>query len=47
QRNTIVDTEEQRIASLQGALKCGTNCGSCLPEVRRLVRMAMPARQPA
>ncbi|MDB5895696.1 MAG: nitrate reductase, partial [Rhodoferax sp.] len=42
QRNTIVDTEEQRIASLQGALKCGTNCGSCLPEVRRLVRMAMP-----
>ncbi|MDB5850303.1 MAG: nitrate reductase, partial [Rhodoferax sp.] len=47
QQNTIVDTEDRRMASLQGALKCGTNCGSCLPEVRRMVRMAMPARQPA
>jgi assimilatory nitrate reductase catalytic subunit len=28
----------QRLASLQGQLACGTNCGSCLPEVQRLVR---------
>lgn len=41
--------EDQRLAQLQGALKCGTNCGSCLPEVKRLVRVAMPtsARNPA
>ena len=30
--------EEQRLAQLQGQLQCGTNCGSCLPEVRRLLR---------
>jgi assimilatory nitrate reductase catalytic subunit len=29
---------EERLASLQGALKCGTNCGSCLPELKRMVR---------
>ncbi len=27
-----------RIAALQAELKCGTQCGSCLPELRRLVR---------
>ena len=26
------------LASLQQALKCGTNCGSCMPQVQRLVR---------
>ena len=31
-------TTDERLASLQGALRCGTNCGSCLPELRRLVR---------
>ena len=25
------------LRSLQQSLKCGTNCGSCLPELRRLV----------
>ncbi|RYF81532.1 MAG: nitrate reductase [Comamonadaceae bacterium] len=30
--------EDERLAALQGALKCGTNCGSCVPELRRLVR---------
>jgi assimilatory nitrate reductase catalytic subunit len=28
----------QRLVALQGRLACGTNCGSCLPEVQRLVR---------
>jgi assimilatory nitrate reductase catalytic subunit len=37
--------EDQRLALLQGALKCGTNCGSCLPEVKRMVRMSIPASQ--
>ena len=35
--------EDQRLAQLQGALKCGTNCGSCLPEVKHMVRMSIPA----
>ncbi|QGW83360.1 nitrate reductase [Variovorax paradoxus] len=35
-------TPEERLASLQGSLKCGTNCGSCLPELKRMVR-ATPA----
>ena len=31
-------TDEARLASLQSALKCGTNCGSCVPELKRRVR---------
>jgi assimilatory nitrate reductase catalytic subunit len=27
----------QRLASLQASLKCGTNCGSCLPQVQRML----------
>jgi assimilatory nitrate reductase catalytic subunit len=27
-----------RLAGLQGALKCGTNCGSCIPQLQRMVR---------
>jgi assimilatory nitrate reductase catalytic subunit len=29
----------QRLASLQGTLKCGTQCGSCLPELRRMIQI--------
>ena len=36
-------SDEDRLASLQGALKCGTNCGSCVPELKRRVRSARPA----
>ena len=35
-------TEDERLATLQGSLACGTNCGSCLPELRRLVREQLP-----
>jgi assimilatory nitrate reductase catalytic subunit len=34
--------EAARLAALQSALRCGTNCGSCLPELKRLVRVAAP-----
>ena len=37
--------ETERLASLQGTLKCGTNCGSCLPELKKLVRLAVPMQQ--
>lgn len=30
---------EARLAQLQAELRCGTNCGSCLPELRRIVRL--------
>ncbi len=29
-------TPEQRVAQVQAALGCGTQCGSCVPELRRL-----------
>jgi assimilatory nitrate reductase catalytic subunit len=29
---------EAQLARLQGELKCGTNCGSCLPKLRSMVR---------
>ncbi|RYF33093.1 MAG: nitrate reductase, partial [Comamonadaceae bacterium] len=34
--------DRERLAELQGALKCGTNCGSCIPELQRMVRAAAP-----
>ena len=40
-------SEEARLASLQGALKCGTNCGSCVPELKRMIRSIAPLRQAA
>ena len=36
---------EERLASLQGALKCGTNCGSCVPELKRIIRSVIPLAQ--
>ncbi|TFZ03122.1 nitrate reductase [Ramlibacter henchirensis] len=38
--------EDARLAQLQGRLRCGTNCGSCVPELKRLVR-ATPAMKRA
>jgi assimilatory nitrate reductase catalytic subunit len=37
-------TDEQRLASLQQTLKCGTQCGSCVPELKRRVRSAPSAQ---
>ena len=36
-------SDEDRLALLQSTLKCGTNCGSCVPELKRRVRAARPA----
>ena len=30
----------ERMANLQSTLKCTTNCGSCVPELKRMVRSA-------
>mgnify|MGYP001792049857 FL=1 len=37
----------QRLASLQKALECGTNCGSCVPELQRMIRSSPAALQKA
>ncbi len=31
--------EEERLAQLQDALQCGTNCGSCVPQLKKIVRV--------
>ena len=36
-------SDDERLASLQAALRCGTNCGSCVPEVKRQVRASRGA----
>lgn len=40
-------SDAERLASLQGALRCGTNCGSCVPELQRMVRGTAPLPQAA
>ncbi len=40
QLSSSTGSEIERLAGLQGALKCGTNCGSCIPELKRMVRAA-------
>ncbi len=31
-------SSDERLAQLQAALQCGTNCGSCIPQLKKLVR---------
>jgi assimilatory nitrate reductase catalytic subunit len=47
QLRSCAGDEHERLVSLQSSLKCGTNCGSCVPELRRLVRSVVPLRQAA
>jgi assimilatory nitrate reductase catalytic subunit len=39
--------DSERLAALQQTLKCGSNCGSCVPELQRLVRRVIPLKQAA
>ncbi len=34
----------ERLSRLQGSLKCGTQCGSCLPKLRTLAQQSVPAK---
>jgi len=34
---------DAQLDQLQGQLKCGTNCGSCVPELKRIIRMHQQA----
>lgn len=46
-KNTIIDTiREKRLGSVEAVgelLKAGTNCGSCVPEIKALLRQAQSA----
>ncbi|HXE49905.1 MAG TPA: molybdopterin dinucleotide binding domain-containing protein, partial [Ramlibacter sp.] len=42
-----VGSQEERLASLQSSLECGTSCGSCVPELRRMVHSMTPLKQAA
>jgi assimilatory nitrate reductase catalytic subunit len=33
-------TDDALLAKLQGELKCGTNCGSCVPELKKIIRIS-------
>jgi assimilatory nitrate reductase catalytic subunit len=39
--------DAHRLAQLQDALQCGTRCGSCVPELRRMVRASPATPVPA
>jgi len=39
--------DSERLTQLQQALRCGTNCGSCVPELQRMVRASTPLQQAA
>jgi len=39
--------EHRRLAQLQARLRCGTNCGSCVPELKRLARETPPLQRAA
>ena len=41
-----LDEYRARVAGLQSTLKCGSNCGSCIPSLRKLAQ-AVPVSQPA
>jgi assimilatory nitrate reductase catalytic subunit len=46
QLNSCHGDGESRLAQLQNSLKCGTNCGSCIPQLKKLVRATI-APEPA
>jgi assimilatory nitrate reductase catalytic subunit len=41
--STVAPQERDMLGALQTALKCGTECGSCVPELKRLVASARAA----
>ena len=43
----LCGTDAARLAGLQSKLRCGTECGSCLPELRRRVAAVQPAQAAA
>jgi len=40
-------SDDERLLALQDKLKCGTNCGSCVPEIKRIIRTTAETRPAA
>ncbi|MDO8370503.1 MAG: (2Fe-2S)-binding protein, partial [Polaromonas sp.] len=40
----LLASDDERLRALQDRLKCGTNCGSCVPEIKRIIRTAAQSR---
>ena len=40
---TATGSDAERLAQLQAGLRCGTQCGSCVPELKRMVRAVAAA----
>ena len=40
-------TPEAALAALQGKLKCGSNCGSCVPELKKIILHQTPSTRAA
>ena len=40
---SLQGSAEVQLAGLQSRLQCGTNCGSCVPELKRMVRLKQSA----
>jgi assimilatory nitrate reductase catalytic subunit len=38
---TCTGSAQERLDSLKTTLRCGTNCGSCVPQLQRMVRASM------
>ena len=41
--SALLASEKDILSALQAALQCGTNCGSCVPELQRRVRASSAA----
>jgi assimilatory nitrate reductase catalytic subunit len=41
---SCITSPDSWLASLQSTLKCGTNCGSCVPQLQRMVRLSVQTR---
>jgi assimilatory nitrate reductase catalytic subunit len=42
----VLASDEERLRRLQDQLKCGSNCGSCVPEIKRIIATASQGRRP-
>jgi assimilatory nitrate reductase catalytic subunit len=42
QLKSCTGSDDERFAQLQSALKCGTNCGSCVPQLKKIIRQTAP-----
>jgi assimilatory nitrate reductase catalytic subunit len=45
--STCEGSDTEQLSSLQTQLKCGTNCGSCVPQLKKIIRLRSSSAVPA